>query len=90
MGKTSNDLMADTPVNPMEGKFQRAKSSVQETPQQFSKFCYAEADDKFRPFLKASKLPPELPVEKNAAAPVSGNFAFRTDKSACAHIARVI
>ncbi len=90
MEETSNDLMTETPVNPMEAKFQRAKSSVQETPQKFSQFSFANADGKFRPLLKASKLPPDSLVEKKDAASVSGKFAFRTDKSACAHIARVI
>ncbi len=90
MEETSNDLMAEAPVNPMETKFQREKSSVQKTPQKFSQFSFANADGKFRPFLKASKLPPDSPVEKNDTASVSGKFAFRTDKSACAHIARVI
>ncbi len=90
MKETSNYLMAQAPIDPMKTKLQRNRSRVQETPQQFSEFCFAEADDKFRPFLKASKLPPDSPVEKNDAAAVSGNSALRTDKSAWAHIARVI
>ncbi len=90
MEETSNDLMAEAPVNPMEAKIQRDKSRVQKTPQKFSQFCFADGDDKFRPFLKASKLPPNSFVEKRDTAPVSEKFAFRTDKSAWAHIARVI
>jgi len=82
--------MVQTPVEPMEAKLPRGGRSVQETPQQFSEFCFADADDKFRPFLKVSKLPPDLPVQKNDAALVSGNSVFRTDKRAWAHIARVI
>ncbi len=90
MEETSNDLMAEAPVNPMEAKIQRGKSRVQKTPQKFSQFCFADGDDKFRPFLKAAKLPPDSFVEKRDAAPESDKFAFRTDKSAWAHIARVI
>ncbi len=90
MEETGNDLMAEAPVNPMEAKIQRDKSRVQKTPQKFSQFCFADGDDKFRPFLKASKLPPDSFVEKRDAAPESDKSAFRTDKSAWAHIARVI
>jgi len=90
MEETSNDLMAEAPVNPMEAKIQRDKSRVQKTPQKFSQFCFADGDDKFRPFLKASKLLPDPFVEKRDAAPVSDKLAFRTDKSAWAHIAKVI
>ncbi len=90
MEETSNDLMAEAPVNPMEAKIQRGKRRVQKTPQKFSQFCFADGNDKFRPFLKASKLSPDSFVEKRDAAPVSDKFAFRTDKSAWAHIARVI
>ncbi len=74
--------MAQAPIDPMKTKLQRNKRSAQETPHQFSEFCFTEADDKFHPFLKASKLPPDSPVEKNDVAAVSGNSAFRTDKSA--------
>ncbi len=82
--------MAQTPIDPMKAKLQRNRSRVQKTPQQFSKFCFTEADDKFRPFLKASKLPLDSPVENNDAAPVFGNSVLWTDKRAWAHIARVI
>ncbi len=64
MEETSNDLMAEAPVDPMEAKIQGDKSRVQKTPQKFSQFCFADGDDKFRPFLKASKLPPDPFVEK--------------------------
>ncbi len=50
--KKSNDLMADTPVNSMKVKFQRARSSVQKVPQKFSQFSFADANGKFRPFFK--------------------------------------
>ncbi len=46
MEETSNDLMAKAPDNPMEAKFQREKSTVQETPQKFSQSCFADGDDK--------------------------------------------
>ncbi len=49
-------------------------------PQKFSQFRFADGDDKFRPFLKASKLPPDSFVEKKDAAPGSDKSAFRTDK----------
>ncbi len=90
MEETSNDLMAGVPVDPMEAKIQRDKSRVQKTPQEFSRFCFADGDDKFRPSLKASKLPPDSFVEKRNAAPGSDRCTFRTDKSAWAHIAKVI
>ncbi len=90
MEEASNDLMAEAPVHPMEAKIQRDRSGVQETPQKFPQFCFADGDDKFRPFLKASKLPPDSFVKKRDAAPESDKFAFRTDKSAWAHMARVI
>jgi len=90
MEETSNDLMAEVPVNPKEAKIQRDKSRVQKTPQKFFQFCFADGDDKFRSFLKVSKLSPDSFVEKRDAAPVYDKFAFRTDKGAWAHIARVI
>ncbi len=82
MEETSNGLVAEAPVNPMEAKIQRDKSRVQKTPQKFSQFCFADGDDKFRPFLEASKLSPDSFVEERDTAPISDKFAFRTDKSA--------
>ncbi len=82
--------MTKAPENPMETKIQRIRGRVQETPEKFSQFCFAEGDDKFRPFLKASKLPLNLPAVKKDSIPVFAKSAFRTDKSAWAHMARVI
>ncbi len=82
MEVTSNDLMAEAPVDPMEAKIQRDKSRVQKTPQEFSQFRLANGDDKIRLFLKASKLPPDSFVEKRDAAPESDRSAFRTVKRA--------
>ncbi len=90
MEETRNDLMAEAPVNPMEAKIQRDKIRIQKTPQKFSQFCFADGDGKFRPFLKASKLSPDSFVERKDAAPISDKFAFRTDKRAWTHMARVI
>ncbi len=90
MEEGSNDLMAEAPVNPMEAKIQRGNSRVEKTPQKFSQLCFADGDDKFCPFLKASKLPRDSFVKKRDVAPGADKSAFRTDKSAWAHIARVI
>jgi len=51
------------PVNPMEAKIQRGRRGIQKTPQKFSQFSFADGDDKFRPFLKGSKLSPDSFVE---------------------------
>ncbi len=88
--ETSKGLMAKAPKAPMETKIYRDRDKVLKTPEKFSQFCFAECDDKFRPFLKASKLPLKLPVGKKDGVPVFGKSAFRTDKSAWAHMARVI
>ncbi len=88
--EASDRLMTKAPEDPMETKIQRVRRRVQETPEKFSQFRFAEGDDKFRPFLKASKLPFNLPVAKKDGNPVFGKSAFRTDKSAWAHMARVI
>ncbi len=60
--------MAQPPVDPMKTKLQRDWSSIQKTPQQFSEFCFADADDKFRPFLKASKLPSDWSMDSSLVA----------------------
>ncbi len=82
--------MTKAPEDPMKTKIPRTRGSVQETPEKFSQFCFTEGNDKFRPFLKASKLPLNLPAAKKDSIPVFGKSAFRTDKSAWAHMARVI
>ncbi len=90
MEEGSELLMERAPKDPMGAKIHRVKGGVQKTAEKFSQFCFAERENKFRPFLKASKLPPNLPVEKKEGSSVFGSSAFRTDKRAWAHMARVI